>query len=252
MLESGRVLSEIVNGVGIISFYHTKSNSLPSNLLKDLTEQIEKYAHDKSVHVIQLQTEGSKVFCAGASFDELLKIKTLEEGKEFFMGFANLLNTMRKCPKFIVTKVIGKAIGGGVGIISASDYVIAHENASIKLSELSLGIGAFVIGPMIEHKAGKSTFLNMSINTGWYEAIWALNIGLYSELYTTEEEIEEAVENHTRRLADYNPEAIAKFKETYWNTSIDWDKLLVERAEISGELVLSPHTKKFIRAFKKK
>jgi len=250
MEESGRVLSEIVNGVGIISFYHTKSNSLPKSLLKDLTLQIDKFSKDKKVNVIQLQTEGTKVFCAGAYFDELLTIKTLEDGKEFFLGFANLLNTMRKCPKFIITKVIGKAIGGGVGIIAASDYVIASENASLKLSELSLGIGAFVIGPMIEHKVGKHAFLNMSINTGWYNSEWAYKIGLYSELHKTNEEVEAAVENHSMRLAEYNPESMQKFKEVYWNTYFDWDTLLDERAAISGELVLSSHTKKFIRSFK--
>lgn len=251
MEESGRVLSEIKDGVGIISFYHTKSNSLPKYLLKDLTEEIEKFSRDKKVNIIQLQTEGTKVFCAGAYFDELLEIKNLEQGKEFFLGFANLLNTMRKCPKFIITKVIGKAIGGGVGIIAASDYVIASENASLKLSELSLGIGAFVIGPMIEHKVGKHAFLNMSINTGWYTSGWAHQIGLYSELYKTKEEVDKVVEDHTLRLSEYSPESMLKFKEVYWKTSFDWDSLLDERAAISGELVLSSHTKKFIKSFKR-
>ena len=252
MEEQGRVLSEIKNGIGIISFYHTKSNSLPQSLLKDLTAQVNKFSEDKKVHIIQLQSEGTKVFCAGAYFDELLDIKTAEEGKTFFMGFANLLNAMRKSPKLIITRVQGKVAGGGVGVVAASDYVLASSTASLKLSELSLGIGPFVIFPPIEHRIGKRALMNLTINTGWVEAKWALNNGLYSEMYDSQEELNNALEDHVLRLSDYNPEAITRIKELSWQGAEDWDELLEKNAQISGELVLSPFTKKFIRAFKKR
>lgn len=252
MEEQGRVFAEIKNGVGIISFYHTKSNSLPQSLLRDLVEMVNRYSEDKKVKIIQLQSEGTKVFCAGAYFDELLKIKTPEEGKTFFMGFANLINAMRKSPKLIVTRVQGKVAGGGVGLVAASDYVLASSTASLKLSELSLGIGPFVIFPPIEHRIGKRQLMNLTINTGWVDAKWALDNGLYAEMYNTQEELNEALENHVLRLSDYNPEAITRVKELSWRGAEDWDELLEHNAEISGELVLSPFTKKYIRAFKKR
>lgn len=252
MEEFGKVFSEVRDGVGIIDFYHTKSNSLPLKLLNEITAEIEYFSLDKKVKIIQLQSEGTKVFCAGAYFDELIEIKTVEEGTEFFMGFANMFNAMRKSAKLIITRVQGKVAGGGVGIVAASDYVVALSSASLKLSELSLGIGSFVIFPPIEHRIGKRALMNLTFNTGWFEANWALNNGLYSEMYDSQEELNKALENHVLRLSEYNPEVLKRMKEYSWQGAENMDEVLEINAKMCGELVLSPFTKKFIRAFKKR
>lgn len=143
-------------GVGSITFFHPRSNSLPGKVLKQLADTITKLGKDETVKVIVLKSKGEKGFCAGASFDELISIKDRSTGKQFFSGFANVINACRKCPKFVVGRVQGKAVGGGVGLASAVDYCFATTAASVKLSELAVGIGPFVVGPAVERKIGVS------------------------------------------------------------------------------------------------
>jgi methylglutaconyl-CoA hydratase len=253
MNEPGRVSSEIKNNVGIITFFHPQSNSMPGKLLRELADAITKAGENENVKVILLQSEGEKAFCAGASFDELATIDNFETGKYFFSGFATVINAMRKAPKFIIARVQGKAVGGGVGIASAADYTIAHISASVKLSELAVGIGPFVVGPAVERKIGKSAFMSLTINaTEWKDASWAKDAGLYSEIYETHEEVDNAISGLSERLSKSNPEAIMMLKKIFWEGTENWDTLLTERAEMSGKLVLSDFTKKAIEKFKSK
>lgn len=251
-MEKGKVTVNIVNGIATINFYHPKSNILPMAMLKELTNAINKLAEDKSANVIILRSEGNKTFCAGASFDELLAIKDFKSGKEFFMGFARLFNAMRKCPKFIIARVHGKAVGGGVGIAASADYTLASNEASVRLSEILLGIGPFVVGPPIERKIGKTAFITMSIDAEWHDAFWAKQNGLYTKVFANNHELDEAVSSLAKKLASYNPEAIEQMKKIFWKGTEDWEELLEERAEISGRLVVSEFSKNYIRAFKGK
>ncbi|PKL84321.1 MAG: enoyl-CoA hydratase [Ignavibacteriae bacterium HGW-Ignavibacteriae-3] len=252
MEKSGTVTTSMINGIATISFSHPKSNSLPSPTIKKITEAINDFATDKRAHVIVIRSEGEKTFCAGASFDELLRIKDFKTGKEFFMGFARLINAMRKCPKFIVARVQGKAVGGGVGIIAAADYTLASSVASVRLSELMLGIGPFVVGPAVERKIGNTAFITMSIDAEWHDAFWAKQNGLFTKVFANNHDLDEAVSALVKKLTACNPEAIAQMKKIFWAGTENWDKLLEERAEISGNLVLSEFTKRYIKAFKDK
>ncbi|MBI5730835.1 MAG: enoyl-CoA hydratase/isomerase family protein [Ignavibacteriales bacterium] len=231
---------------------HPKSNSLPAKMLKEITEAINKFAEDKYAHVIIIRSEGEKAFCAGASFDELLHIKDYKSGKEFFMSFARLINAMRKCPKFIIARVQGKAVGGGVGIAAAADYTIASSEASVRLSELMLGLGPFVVGPAIERKIGKTAFITMSIDAEWHDAFWAKQNGLYTKVFANNHDLDEAVSALAKKIAACNPEAISQMKKVFWEGTENWDQLLEQRAEVSGKLVLSEFTKNYIKAFKSK
>ncbi len=251
-MEKGKVTVSIVNGIATINFYHPKSNILPMPMLKELTAAINKLASDKSANVIILRSEGNKTFCAGASFDELLAIKDFKSGKEFFMGFARLFNAMRKCPKFIIARVHGKAVGGGVGLAASADYTLASNEASVRLSEILLGIGPFVVGPPIERKIGKTAFITMSIDAEWHDAFWAKQNGLYTKVFANNHELDEAVASLAKKLASYNPEAIEQMKKIFWKGTEDWEELLEERAEISGRLVVSEFSKNYIKAFKGK
>ncbi len=251
MIESGNIDVSIKNGIGTITFSHPKSNALPGALLNKLAEEITAIGKNPDVKVVILRSEGEKAFCAGASFEELLAIDNFERGKEFFMGFAGAINALRKCPKFIIGRVQGKAVGGGVGIASAVDYCLALDTASIKLSELALGIGPFVVGPAIERKMGTSAFATLTINpTEWKDAAWAKGNGLYADVFTCISDLDQAVHNLAEKLANSSPVAMEKLKSVLWDGTGHWDKLLEERAEISGKLVLSDFTAKAIDKFR--
>ncbi len=252
MSENGYVKSEILNNVARIEFYHPQSNSLPSKVLSELAETITSVSNDPSVNVIKLESAGRRAFCAGASFDELIAINDFDNGKKFFMGFANVINAMRKSPKIIVVSVQGKAVGGGVGLIAAADYALATKDCSVKLSELALGIGPFVVGPAVERKIGKSAFAQMSIDYDWYSAEWALTKGLYNHIYDNIDAMNEQVDVLVNKLANSSQEAMADLKKVIWEGTENWDSLLPERAEISGRLVLSEFTKNYIENFKNK
>ncbi len=245
------ISTNIIDGIATITFYHPQSNSLPGELLRGLAAEITKQGDDASVKVIVLKSEGDKAFCAGASFDELISIDDIESGKVFFSGFAGVINAMRKAPKFIIARVQGKAVGGGVGIAAAADYTIATSNAAIKLSELAVGIGPFVVGPAVERKVGTSAFCQLTMNaSAWQTAHWALEKGLYNTLYDTVEELDKSVNDLAISLAASNPEAMSMLKKVFWEGTENWDTLLIERALISGTLVLSDFTRNAISKFK--
>jgi methylglutaconyl-CoA hydratase len=252
-IKEGYVKVEHHHGITTIEFFHPQSNSLPGRLLEELTHAVHGAGNDKDTHVIILRAGGDRAFCAGASFDELLAIENAEQGFQFFSGFAHLINAMRKCPKFIIARIHGKCVGGAVGVAAAADYAIAVEGADIKLSELAVGIGPFVVGPAVERKIGLAGFSSLAIDaTMWRNAEWARKRGLYAELHTNIEEMDEAILRLSNNLLHSNPEAMAMMKEMFWKGTEHWDKLLTERAVISGRLVLSPFTRNAIQKFRKK
>jgi methylglutaconyl-CoA hydratase len=249
----GTIKSTIEKGIGTITFFHPQSNSMPGVQLRNLAAEIEKLGKDDNAKVIVLQSEGEKAFCAGASFDELISIKDIDTGLKFFSGFAQVINAMRKAPKFIIARVQGKAVGGGVGIASSADYTFAVNDASIKLSELAVGIGPFVVGPAVERKVGTSAFCQLTINaTEWQTAQWAKEKGLYAEVFSTAEEMDKGIATLAGKLATSNPEAMMMLKKIMWEGTENWDTLLLERAGMSGTLVLSEFTVNAINKFKAK
>ena len=250
---SGSVDVKVTDGIATITFFHPQSNSLPGELLRKLAGEIETTGKDAAIKVIVLRSEGEKAFCAGASFDELVSIKDLEQGKIFFSGFAAVINAVRKADKFVIARVQGKAVGGGVGIACAADIAFAHESASVKLSELAVGIGPFVVGPAVERKIGKAAFTELTINaTEWKQATWAREKGMYAEIFSATSEMDAAINNLTEKLMTSNPEAMSLLKKVFWEGTDHWDTLLSERAAMSGKLVLSEFTKSAIEQFKAK
>ncbi len=238
-------------GVATIEFHHPLSNSLPGKVLRKLAQTIEDAGKDDKVKVIVLKSAGDKAFCAGASFDELVSINDLQTGKVFFSGFAGVINAIRKAPKFVLCRVQGKAVGGGVGVASAADYTFGTTAAAVKLSELAVGIGPFVVGPAVEKKIGNSAFRQMSIDaTTWYSAEWAREKGLYTSIHETAEEMDAAIDELADKLSKSNPEAMALLKGVFWEGTEHWDQLLSDRAELSGKLVLSDFTRNAIAKFK--
>lgn len=250
-IKEGHVKCERHNGVMTIEFFHPQSNSLPGALLESITHEIHAAGNDPETKVIVLQSGGERAFCAGASFDELLAVETTEQGTQFFSGFAHLINEMRKCPKFIIVRIQGKCVGGGVGMAAAADYAIAVDGADVKLSELALGIGPFVVGPAVERKIGLSNFGSLAIDaTQWRDAEWARRRGLYAELHSTVTGMDESIAHLASHLAHSNPEAMTLLKQTLWKGTEHWDHLLLERAAMSGRLVLSAFTRTALQKIK--
>ena len=248
-IAAGHVTSSVQDGVGTISFFHPKGNSLPGRVLGDLAAAVDAMSSNHDARVIVLRSEGSGPFCAGASFDELRAIADADAGKRFFSGFANVILAMRRSPKFVVTRVHGKAVGGGVGLVAASDYAIASANAHLRLSELAIGIGPFVVGPVIERKIGHGHFSALSTDFDWRDAQWGGRTGLYARVEESVESLDAAVGAVARRLASSHLAAMSALKQNYWEGTDHWDTLLFERAAMSGTLVLSEHSRAAIERF---
>lgn len=245
------VKSHIDQGIATIEFFHPDQNSLPGHILAQLAETITQVGQLNEVKVIILKSGGDRTFCAGASFKELININDAETGRVFFSGFANVINAMRKCPKFIIGRIQGKTVGGGVGLAASTDYCMATKFAAVKLSELNVGIGPFVVSPAIERKMGVSAMSQIAIDANtFYDAHWAMQKGLYAQVFESIEEMDEAVMNFAKHLCTYNPEAMIEMKRVFWRGTDDWDQLLAERAAISGRLVLSDFTKETLKKFK--
>lgn len=252
-MEQGHVISTIENQIGIIEFGHPLSNSLPGNILNKLALTITELSKNENCKVILLKSAGDRAFCAGASFDELVAIKDLEEGRIFFSGFAKVINACRTSQKIIVARIQGKAVGGGVGIAASADYAFATKHSAVKLSELAIGIGPFVVGPAVQRKIGLSAMSELAIDaTQWRSAEWAQDKGLFSSVSESSEIMDEKINELIQKLANSNPDAMRELKEIFWAGTEDWEELLARRAEISGRLVLSEFTRNAIHAFKKK
>ncbi len=252
-MDQAYVKSETHQGITTIEFFHPQSNSLPGKILEELAKEIHFAGTHAETNVIILKSAGDKTFCSGASFDELMAIKNEAEGLQFFSGFAHVINAMRKCPKLIIGRIQGKCVGGGVGLAASVDYAIATDKADVKLSELAVGIGPFVVGPAVERKIGTAAFSALAIDaTMWRNSDWAKRKGLFSEVHESIENMDEAIFKLSNTLAHSSPQAMAEMKKIFWKGTESWDELLIERAKISGTLVLSEFTKKAIEKFKKK
>ncbi len=247
------VKKEVHQGIATIEFFHPQSNSLPSSMLQQLAHHITQIAADPKVLVIVLKSAGEKAFCAGASFEELTAIKNEKEGLQFFSGFAHVINALRKCHQLVIGRIHGKCVGGGVGLAAAVDYAIAVEGADVKLSELAVGIGPFVVGPAVERKIGTSAFSQLAIDAGsWRNSEWAKRKGLFAEVHPTVESMDESIAKLSNTLSHSSPDAMLEMKKVFWKGTDHWDELLIERAKISGRLVLSEFTKNAIAKFKAK
>lgn len=249
---NGSLYTRIEGKVAFVEFGHPASNSFVAELLDRLTAELHKISDNDAVNAIVLQSEGDRAFCAGASFEELIAVSNLEEGKVFFSGFANVINAMRNCKKIIIGRVQGKAVGGGVGLVAACDYVFASVDASVRLSELTIGIAPLVIAPAVARKIGTAALSELSLApTEWQNAYWAKEKGLYAKVFDTLEELDKEVSFFAEKLASYNPEALHEWKAVLWKDTSHWDRLLTERAAITGKLVLSDFTRNALSKFKK-
>ncbi|MBF6608163.1 MAG: enoyl-CoA hydratase/isomerase family protein [Flavobacterium sp.] len=252
MTSKGELQVSIQNRIASVTFSHPSANSFPAELLQKLTDCLDSLSKNDDVSVILLRSAGEGAFCAGASFDELLAVQDLEEGNRFFSGFANVLNAMRRNSKLIVGRIHGKAVGGGVGLAAACDYAFGCDASEIKLSELAIGIGPFVIAPAVERKMGLNALTELTLNPGdWKSATWAKTHGLYAEVFSNSHLLDEAINLFCRRIAGYNPDAITQIKKSLWQGTDNWSTLLYDRAAISGSLVLSDYTRRALAEFKK-
>ena len=250
--KNGSFYTSISEKVATVEFGHPAGNSFTLDMLDRFANEIHKLSDNDAITVIVVKSEGDRAFCGGASFDELTAISNLDEGKVFFSGFAKVINAMRTCKKVIVGRVQGKTVGGGVGLAAACDYIFASEAASIRLSELSIGIAPLVIAPAVVRKIGTAALSEMSLSpTEWKSAYWAQEKGLFSKVFDDTKALDEELDFFTNQLSGYNPEGLTEWKAVLWEGTSHWDTLLTERAAITGKLVLSEFTKNALSKFKK-
>lgn len=249
-VPEGTVTVSVSEGVGTVEFAHPKGNSLPAQLLNLLAKEITAAGNDPAVRVIVLRSAGTGAFCAGASFDEFTALADAKQGQEFFSGFSRVILAMVRAPKFVLTRVHGRAAGGAIGVIAASDYACAVRDASVKLSELQVGIGPFVVGVAIERKLGLAPFQALAVHADWHDAAWCERHGLYSELSDDTATLDAAVATHARRLAASNPEAMRELKRSFWQDTEHWEAAMSERAAMSGRMVLSDFTRDALARFR--
>lgn len=243
----GNVQLEKNKKIGRIKFFHPKGNSLPSNLLDELVQAFEKSEKDPDIRVIVLESKGNS-FCAGASLKELKKLKNIDETTSFFMGFADLLNTIRKMSKFVLAKVHGKVVGGGVGLVAVCDYAFATNAALIKLSELSIGLGPYVIEPAVSRKIGTTAFTQLSLDSAeWKSAQWGLENGLYAKCVTDKKALDQTVINNAERLSNYDQQSLRHLRKLHWKDTNNWESLLPKNAKITAKLALSDFTQNKIK-----
>jgi len=249
-VPEGSVRITVADGIGTVEFSHPKGNSLPAKLLNELAAAITTVGDDPAARVIVLRSAGSSTFCAGASFDEFTAVKDAEGGKEFFSGFSRVILAMIRAPKFVLVRVQGRAAGGAIGVIAASDYSCAVRGAQVKLSELQVGIGPFVVGVVIDRKLGPAALMNLAVHADWHDAEWCERHGLYSELCGDIAALDAAVDAHAKRLAASNPEAMREMKRIFWAGTEDWQARMGERAALSGRMVLSDFTRDALARFR--
>ncbi len=250
-MSDGYVNSTTEGGIATVTFHHPKSNSLPGHILRGMADAISTAGMDPATRVIILRSNGDKAFCAGASFDELIAIENAEQGLSFFSGFAQVINAIRTVPVFVLGRIHSHCVGGGVGLACAVDIAYAHSGASARLSELAVGIGPFVVGPAVERKVGTGHFGLLSATPATRRsAAWCEQHGVYAEVFDTIDALDERINAHAKELTSYGPEAMADIKRVMWKGTEDWDGLLIERAKISGRLVLSEFTRNAIAKFK--
>lgn len=248
-MDNGHAYLQIDAGIGTVSFHHPKGNSLPGRVLSELAAAVRAAGEDPRIKVVVLRSEGGRAFCGGASFDELAAVVDEEQGTRFFMGFANVINAMRSCPKFIIGRVQGRCAGGGVGLAAACDHCLATIHADVKLSELAIGIGPFVVGPAVERRMGKAAYASLAIDaTRWHSAEWARQQGLFAETFADEAGLDAAVTILAQRLSEASPDAMAELKRVLWEDAAHWDTLLPQRAAISGRLLCTPYAREAVRA----
>ena len=251
--SSGSLYASRSGALARIEFGHPASNSLNSELLARLQTEMNKFGDDDTVHTILIQSEGERAFCAGASFDELMEVSTPENSTAFFSGFAGLINTLRNCPVPVVARVHGKAVGGGVGLIAACDYALATEAASIRLSEIGIGIAPLVIAPAVMRKTGASGLSELSLAPGeWKSAYWAQEKGLFARVFEKRGDLDKESENFAAQLARHPRTALIALKRALWEGTAHWDSLLPERAAETGRLALSAETQQALKRFKER
>lgn len=231
-------------GIGRIEFFHSRGNALTSTMLREITSFIRAAGEDPEIKIVMIQSAGEASFCGGASLDELMECDSVKEARDFFMGFAHLLTAIRTCPKLVVVRVQGKVVGGGLGIVAVADLAFATVEASIRLSELSIGLGPFVIGAAVERKIGISAFSELTyLSSIWKDAHWAKEKGLFSAVFETLAALDIAMAAQIIELETYAPEAIALTKKMFWAQTPEWSDELEKRAGYSAKLWIQKKTR---------
>lgn len=166
------------------------------------------------LRTLVLRGEG-KHFCAGADINMMRDAgaNTPEENRADSERLDRLFNGLWAHPCFTVGAVQGVALGGGAGLVSCCDYVVATQNVRIALSEGKLGILPAVIGPYVYRRLGSATFRRLAMQASRVRGEEALRVGFIEALVDDQEALEAAVSSIVAEVMTTGPSAVTLSKE---------------------------------------
>src|ERR671913_760265 len=187
-------------------------NALNADLIEELTRCFEQVSDDDQVRVVVLAGEG-RSFCAGADIGYMRETAGLsyEENLEDARGLAMMFWIIDECPKPVVAKVQGTAMGGGAGLVAVADVVVADSEAHFAFSEIRLGIAPATISPFVVRKVGVSHARSLFITGERFDAERAREIGLVHRV-VSKDGLDAAVEHEEGELLEGGPVAQATLK----------------------------------------
>lgn len=187
-------------------------NALNAGLIGEIRRCMEELAEDDNVRVVVLTGEGD-FFCAGADIGYMRDMANFsyEENLEDARNLAAMFGAVEECPKPVVARVKGAAIGGGVGLAAAADVSIAEEGTVFAFTEVRLGISPATIAPFVLRKIGYSQTKALFLTGERFDASRAYEIGLVHEV-VSEEDLDAAVQEKVSGLLSGGPEALAATK----------------------------------------
>jgi methylglutaconyl-CoA hydratase len=187
-------------------------NALSAGLITELTRCMREIAGREDVRAVILTGEGDS-FCAGADIGYMRQTASFsyEENLEDAGRLAALFESIAECPKPVVARIKGAAIGGGVGLVAAADVSVAEEGTIFAFSEVRLGISPATIAPFVLRKIGHSHARSLFLTGERFGAERAREIGLVHEV-APEGELDEVVQKKIGQITSGGPESLASTK----------------------------------------
>ncbi len=218
-------------------------NAFNPEMIGAITAAFRSLGDNPVVRVIVLTGRG-RSFCAGADVGYMRETAdyTFEENVADGQAIFDLMQAVDSCPKAVVGRINGAAIGGGAGLTACCDIAIAVERAKFAFSEVRLGIVPAIISPFVVAKIGAANSREMFLTGERFLAPKALEIGLVQQVAADEAALDSAVQERVEQLLMAAPGAQADAKKLIRTVSgqpkeamRDFTTDLIARRRASGE-----------------
>ena len=189
-----------------------KHNALSAMMMAELSQAAERLGRDPAVRVVVLRAEGES-FCAGGDLgwmQDQMRADSATRAREA-TKLARMLFLLNEMPKPLIGRIHGNAFGGGVGMASVCDVVIASEAARFGLTETRLGLIPATIGPYVISRLGEAMARRVFMSARLFDAAEAERLGLVARVVAPEG-LDAAVEAEVVPYLACAPGAVAEAK----------------------------------------